>query len=99
MYDIFSEELADVERSLEVLEQSTMRYRNGRMQQGLEKRKQNLEAKLAELQMKIDRRKDDTVDFHSMGIDHIFVDECHYQNFYELLIKSLNCLVIIYFVA
>ncbi len=81
MYDIFSEELADVERSLEVLEQSTMRYRNGRMQQGLEKRKQNLEAKLAELQMKIDRRKDDTVDFRLMGIDHIFVDECHcYKN-------------------
>lgn len=81
MYDIFSEELADVERSLEVLEQSTMRYRSGRMQKGLETRKQNLEAKLAELQMKIDRRKDDTVDFRSMGIDHIFVDECHcYKN-------------------
>lgn len=81
MYDIFSEELADVERSLEVLEQSTMRYRSGRMQKGLETRKQNLEAKLAELQMKIDLRKDDTIDFHSMGIDHIFVDECHcYKN-------------------
>lgn len=81
MYDIFSEELADVERSLEVLEQSTMRYRSGRMQKGLETRKQNLKAKLAELQMKIDRRKDDTVDFRSMGIDHIFVDECHcYKN-------------------
>ena len=81
MYDIFSEELADVERSLEVLEQSTMRYRSGRMQKGLETRKQNLEAKLAELQMKIDLRKDDTVDFRSMGIDHIFVDECHcYKN-------------------
>ena len=77
MYDIFSEELADVERSLEVLEQSTMRYRSGRMQKGLETRKQNLEAKLAELQMKIDLRKDDTIDFRSMGIDHIFVDECH----------------------
>ena len=81
MYDIFSEELADVEHSLEVLEQSTMRYRSGRMQKGLETRKQNLKAKLAELQMKIDRRKDDTVDFRSMGIDHIFVDECHcYKN-------------------
>ena len=57
MYDIFSEELADVERSLEVLEQSTMRYRSGRMQKGLETRKQNLEAKLAELQMKIDSGK------------------------------------------
>ena len=81
MYDIFSEELADVERSLEVLEQSTMRYRSGRMQKGLETRKQNLEAKLAELQMKIDLWKDDTVNFRSMGIDHIFVDECHcYKN-------------------
>ncbi len=77
MFEIFSEELADVERSLEVLEQSTMRYRSGRMQQGLEKRQQNLTAKLAELRMKINDRKDDTIDFHSMGIDHIFVDECH----------------------
>lgn len=77
MIDIFTEELADVERNLEVLEQSTMRYRNGKMQDGLEKRKQNLTAKLKELRMKINERKDDTVDFHSMGIDHIFVDESH----------------------
>ena len=95
MYDIFSEELADVERSLEVLEQSTMRYRSGRMQKGLETRKQNLEAKLAELQMKIDLRKDDTVDFRSMGIDHIFVDECHYQNFHEFPIFRTKLLIII----
>ena len=81
MIDIFTEELADVERNLEVLEQSTMRYRSGKMQDGLEKRKQNLTAKLQELRMKINGRKDDTVDFHTMGIDHIFVDECHYQNF------------------
>lgn len=77
MIDIFTEELADVERNLEVLEQSTMRYRSGKMQDGLEKRKQNLTAKLKELKMKINERKDDAVDFHSMGIDHIFVDECH----------------------
>ena len=75
MIDIFTEELADVERSLEVLEQSTMRYRSGKMQEGLEKRKQNLAAKLQELRMKINNRKDDAVDFHTMGIDHIFVDE------------------------
>lgn len=81
MIDIFTEELADTERSLEVLEQSTMRYRSGRMQKGLEKRKQNLTAKLQELRMKINSRKDDAVDFHTMGIDHIFVDECHcYKN-------------------
>ena len=77
MYGIFSEELADVERSLKVLEQSTMRYRSGNMQNGLEKRKQNLTAKLDELKAKINARKDDTINFHSMGIDHIFVDECH----------------------
>ena len=77
MIEIFTEELADTERSLEVLEQSTMRYRSGKMQQGLEKRKQNLTAKLAELQMKINGRKDDTINFHSMGIDHIFIDESH----------------------
>lgn len=77
MIEIFTEELDDVERSLEVLEQSTMRYRSGKMQEGLEKRKQNLDAKLQELSMKIGKRKDDAVDFHTMGIDHIFVDECH----------------------
>ena len=77
MYRIFSEELADVERSLEVLEQSTMRYRSGNVQNGLEKRKQNLKAKLDGLKAKINARKDDTINFHSMGIDHIFVDECH----------------------
>ena len=81
MINIFIEELADTERSLEVLEQSTMRYRSGKMQKGLEKRKQNLKAKLQELRMKINSRKDDAVDFHTMGIDHIFVDECHcYKN-------------------
>lgn len=77
MVDIFTEELDDVERNLEFLEQSTMRYRSGKMQEGLEKRKQNLTAKLQELRMKISGRKDEAVDFHTMGIDHIFVDECH----------------------
>ena len=77
MIEIFTEELKDVERNLEFLEQSTMRYRSGKMQEGLEKRKQNLAAKLQELRMKIDKRKDDAVDFHTIGIDHIFVDECH----------------------
>jgi len=60
-------------------------------------RQENLKAKLSELRKKLDDRKDDTVDFHSMGIDHIFVDECHYQNFYKFPVKLLNYLVIIYF--
>lgn len=77
MAAIFREELADVERCLEVLEQSTMRYRSLRMMSGLEKRQENLKAKLAELRHEIEHRKDDTLDFNTMGIDHIFVDECH----------------------
>ena len=77
MIEIFTEELYDVERSLEVLEQSTMRYRSRKMQKGLEVRQENLKVKLSELRTKLDGRKDDTVDFHSMGIDHIFVDESH----------------------
>lgn len=95
MIDIFTEELADVERNLEFLEQSTMRYRSGKMQEGLEKRKQNLGAKLQELRMKINNRKDDAVDFHTMGIDHIFVDECHYQNFYEFPKFRIKLLILI----
>lgn len=77
MASIFREELADVERCLEVLENSTMRYRSSKMQTGLQKRQENLNAKLAELRLNIEQRKDDTVDFNAMGIDHIFVDECH----------------------
>lgn len=77
MAAIFREELSDVERCLEVLEQSSMRYRSSRMMSGLEKRQENLKAKLAELRHEIDQRKDDTLDFNTMGIDHIFVDECH----------------------
>ena len=40
MIEIFTEELYDVERSLEVLEQSTMRYRSRKMQKGLEVRQE-----------------------------------------------------------
>lgn len=77
MMSIFREELADVERCLEVIENSTMRYRSSKMQSGLEKRQENLKAKLAELRYSIDQRKDNVLDFNTMGIDHIFVDECH----------------------
>ena len=74
-----------------------MRYRSRKMQKGLEVRQENLKAKLSELRKKLDDSKDDTVDFHSMGIDHLYVDESHYQNFYKFPIKLLNYLVIIYF--
>lgn len=44
---------------------------------GLERRKKNLEAKLANVVAEINDAKDDVSDFEMMGIDHIFVDESH----------------------
>ena len=78
MMGIMEQELADVERSLQVLEDSGMGWRNRRMQKGLEKRQENLTASLQSLKVRIEEKKDKGLDFHSMDIDHIFVDECHY---------------------
>ena len=78
MCGIMQQELNDVERSLQVLEDSGMGWRNRRMQKALEKRQENLSAKLQSLKQRIEEKKDGGIDFHTMGIDHIFVDECHY---------------------
>ena len=81
MFGIMQQELDDVERSLQVLEESGMGWRNRRMQKALEKRQENLSANLLSLKTRIEEKKDGGIDFHTMGIDHIFVDESHYQNF------------------
>ena len=47
------------------------------MLRGCEVRKQNLEAKLENIAYSIENRKDDTVDFRLMGIDHLYIDESH----------------------
>lgn len=78
MFGIMQQELDDVERSLQVLEESGMGWRNRRMQKALEKRQENLSANLLSLKTRIEEKKDGGIDFHTMGIDHIFVDECHY---------------------
>lgn len=85
--EIFSEELADVERSLVFLEQSDMRYRTSKEQKGLEERMENLNAKLSRLRCQLEERKDDAVDFRTMGIDHIFVDEFH-ASFKNLMFQT-----------
>lgn len=73
---ILEAELESVEASLEVL-RSQGAMVSGRMQSGLEKRKANLNAKIQTLQYQMENAKDTVVDFKSMGIDHIFVDESH----------------------
>ena len=74
---ILSDELWDVEKSLDVAEQFGYGSVNRRTIAGLEQRKENLLVKIKKLQSRINERKDNDVDFRSMGIDHIFVDESH----------------------
>lgn len=78
---IFEEELTDIERSLLVLEASGKQWNNDKMKKALEKRQENLQVVLARLKNSINSKKDNSIDFHAMGIDHILVDESHYQKF------------------
>lgn len=73
---ILQQELDSVEENLEVLRQQGREISRA-MLRGLEKRKNNLEAKLSLIMGDIADRKDNVTDFKRMGIDHLFVDESH----------------------
>jgi len=73
---ILQKELDSVEENLEVLRGQGKDVSRA-MLKGCVKRQQNLEAKLKNIAYQIETRKDDTVDFRFMGIDHLFVDESH----------------------
>ena len=73
---ILQAELDTVEENLEVIRTQGKDVSRG-MLKGLEKRKFNLEVKLQKIAYSIEQRTDDVVDFHMMGIDHLFVDESH----------------------
>ena len=77
---ILQEELDTVEENLEVLRTQGKDVSRA-MLRGLEKRKVNLQAKLEKVEYAIKTRTDDVADFKQMGIDHLFIDESHYQNF------------------
>ena len=91
---ILQAELDTVEENLEVLRQQGKNVWRA-MLKGLEKRKHNLVAKLEKVEHAIQSRTDDVVDFKQMGIDHIFVDESHYQNFYEFPKFRIKLLILI----
>ena len=76
-YQYMRNELHEIEESLAVWEKVWAQGASARQRSGLEIKKRNLEVKVKELFQTINERKDDTVDFRSMGIDHIFVDESH----------------------
>ena len=88
---ILQAELDTVEENLEVLRRQGKDVSRA-MLRGLEKRKINLSVKLEKIAYAIKSRTDDVVDFKQMGIDHIFVDESHYQNFLIFLFDILNIL-------
>jgi N12 class adenine-specific DNA methylase len=73
---ILQKELDSVEENLDVLRNQGKEVSRA-MLKGCLKRQQNLEAKLKSIAHQIETRKDDTVDFRLMGIDHLFVDESH----------------------
>ncbi|SFL08158.1 Adenine-specific DNA methylase, N12 class [Porphyromonadaceae bacterium KH3CP3RA] len=77
---ILQTELDSMEENLEVL-RSQGKNVSQMMMKGMIKRKENLSAKLDKIAFQIANRKDDTVDFRLMGIDHLYVDESHrYKN-------------------
>lgn len=73
---IFRAEMDSVEENLNVLRNQGKDI-SKMMLRGLEKRKANLEVKLANVADQIKNRTDDVVDFNMMGIDHLFIDESH----------------------
>lgn len=77
---IYTQEIDSIEENLAVFEQQGNEV-TGWIKKGLERRKENLEAKLEKLEQDIKDRTDDVTDFRQMGIDHLFVDESHYQKF------------------
>ena len=70
---VMMEEIRALDEALEVYSRS--HSVSSRMLSGLEKRKENLVIDLKNLNWQLARRADDVVDFKTMGIDHIFVDE------------------------
>lgn len=73
---VIQEEIDAIEEALDVYERQGHSV-SGRMRSGLEKRKINLQNQLLTLNAALARRTDDIVDFKTMGIDHIFIDESH----------------------
>ena len=92
--EIYTQEIDSIEENLAVFEQQGNEV-TGWIKKGLERRKENLEAKLEKLEQDIKDRTDDVTDFRQMGIDHLFVDESHYQNFYEFPKFRIKLLILI----
>ncbi len=73
--DVVNEQLAQLDAMIEYLYGTGDKSQLTKRQiKSLEKRRQNLHAKL---EKRLDRRTDREFCFENMGIDYLFVDECH----------------------
>jgi N12 class adenine-specific DNA methylase len=74
--EIFQTELDHVEKDLKTVTNLGGDISKS-MLKGLEIRKKNLGVRLLELERNIEEKKDTGINFKSMGVDHLFVDESH----------------------
>jgi N12 class adenine-specific DNA methylase len=77
---ILETEIENLEKDLNTLKETGGEI-SRRMLRGLEIRKNNLEIKLEVVLEQIEKKKDAGINFQTLGIDHLFVDEAHkYKN-------------------
>lgn len=78
---VLGDELNNLNKDLAAMNSMSDSSDTKMQQKGLLKRKANLESKLKTKMEAIKEHRDDVLNFDSMGIDHIFVDESHiYKN-------------------
>ncbi|WEK36113.1 MAG: N-6 DNA methylase [Candidatus Pseudobacter hemicellulosilyticus] len=76
MVEVLERELMNLSADLSVLQAKGERIHKV-MLKGLRIREENLAATLKEAQHRLEHKKDKEVDFRSMQVDHLFVDESH----------------------
>lgn len=78
---VLGDELNNLNKDLMAMNSMRQSPETKQQSKGLLKRKANLESKLQTKMEAIKEHRDDVLNFDSMGIDHIFVDESHiYKN-------------------
>lgn len=81
--DLMWDEIYEIDAALDTMKQNNVGYNVSRqVQRGLEKRKENLKAKINERKAKLAVKADDVLNFRQLHIDFVIVDE--YQQYKNL---------------
>ncbi len=76
IHDIINEELANLERDLNVIHEDKYSI-SKRVLKGLQQRRENLKATLDEVYFQMQQKQSEVINFDQMGFGHIMVDESH----------------------